>query len=292
MNIKRIITISSILFIFMLNSLAFFCRAEDDFSKAFIGDDKFRTYPYEIKRLESESAVVKADKKGNIAKVYSYNKDGKLIRIGIPSKNIILFLDYYNGDTRYILANFNLDKLSIINVVGGDFEDFDTTYEGGAGLTDIASEISTISQIVGTNEESKKKLFKSIEEYKKANKKPLSIEDFNKPIDTNHPLMKMQDMDLEYFFDAHGERMVYKVKSEKEYEVFSNHEIEDKAIQERMSNSLSDIFPVNGAVIVGSIISLIIRIILLILLIGMVLLLLAVIIKFIDNMMKKYLKCK
>ena len=89
-------------------------------------------------------------------------------------------------------------------IYGGTFDDFNISYVGGAGLSDINVEYGYLSIAIETTENSINHLESSIKKYEAQTNVTLTEKQFLQPINTEHPLMIIDEMNLAYFFDGHG----------------------------------------------------------------------------------------
>lgn len=192
----------------------------------YVGDERYLTYPYDLSRLSREQVIIQTNKNDRIYKIYWYDDNGLLRRIYSPQKNSILFIEEYGLDGSYALMSGS----NTIAIYGGTFDDFNTTYRGGAGWSDMSVEYEYLTRAIQTTENSIVHLEKNVEKYRDQTGTPLTEDQFLQSVNIEHPLMIIEEMNLAYFFDGHGQRVTFTRTSSTEFHISSTKLTEDKAL--------------------------------------------------------------
>lgn len=219
----------------------------------FKSDEKLIKYPYDLNRLKREGVIVGIVEETSIAKIYRYDDDGNLIAIHLPQLKFSLFIEKKQiNEDRFLIEEGN----EIYPIVGGNFQRLDFSYRGGAGISDAAAESYVLDKIIKTSQNSISKLKEAINIYKEESGHLLIESDFDKPIDLNHPLMAIKNMNLSYFFDGHGNRLVYK-RNNDQFEILSptlSRDLKKKSDIERQFTELDNLGIIILLILVGGII--------------------------------------
>lgn len=183
----------------------------------FIGDEAYLTYPYSLSRLAREQVIVHTGISGQVSKVYWYDKNSSLRRIHLPPDNLTLFIEKYGLNGSYALNS----GTNTTAIYGGTFDDFNISYRGGAGLSDIGVNYGYLARIIETTEDSINCLEEVIRKYEVQTGTRLTESQFWQPADSKHPLMVADEMNLAYLFDGHGYRLVFNRMSPTEFSISS-----------------------------------------------------------------------
>lgn len=203
---------------------------------AFVGDEAYLTYPNELSRLTREQVIVKTDPNGEISKVYWYDDKGSLRRIHLPLDSLTLFISEYGLDGSYAL----MSGTSTSAIYGGTFDDFNTTYRGGSGWSDISVGYGYLEEVIKTTETAINHLEEIIRKYEIQIGTNLTEAQFDQPINSEHPLMIVEEMNLAYLLDGHGKRLVFKPTTPPDFQVSSLTLAQDQQVIDKYDQDVAE----------------------------------------------------
>ena len=105
----------------------------------------------------------------------------------------------------------------------------------------MAVEQGYLIEAVEITEDNSNHLEEAIRNYESQTGKILSEEQFFQQVNTRHPLMMVDEMNLAYFFDGHGQRFGFTRASPTEFHISSKSLQKDREILAKYEQGFSDL---------------------------------------------------